>query len=452
MTAGVPPPVSPVRPLWRRASHVLLSPFRNARRRPLRALGLFGLTLLVAAAMAAGGMYGYFLYHLRAAREAIARGHTAEADRHLQSCQWVRPKHPEVLLLTARVARRSGNLEEADRLLDAFWAEYGDQDAGVTERLMLRAARGEVEAAGPPLLARIQAGGPEAEPAREALVTGYVYRFRWLEAQRLLDEWLSQDPDSTAALLLRGKLREQRLLAEEALADYRRVIELDPDHDEARLRLATMLLRRFYGEEALGHLERLRARMPNSPDITYQWAVALGLQGRNAEARAALDECLRALPYHAGALAERGRYAALAGDDRAALEDFAQALQLDPGNAIIRNQYAQALTRSGRAAEAAEQQAAIEELKADMEEINRLISGSLQAAPNDPNNHYQIAVIALRSGLVSEGLRWLQSALQVGPDHLPTHRTLSVYYQTVGNPVLASRHRAIARNLEAKKQ
>ena len=448
---GAPPGgvdlAAPPRPAFRR---LLLVPFRFARRRPRRALAILVLVMVVAAAAVAGGLELWFRHHLAEAREAVARGHNAEAARHLQACQRLRTKHPEMRLLLARVARRSGHFDEAERILDEYWAEHGDDEAVVFERLLLRAARGELEAAGPPLAARIAAGGPAADPAREALVTGYTYRFRWAEAARALDDWLALEPDSTAALLLRGKLDEQQSRLTEALASYRRVVALDPDHDEARLRLTTTLLRQFYGEEALGHLARLQQRLPNNADVAYQWAVALGLQGRTDEARAALDALLRTHPDHAGALAERGRYAALDGDDAAAADYLGRATRLDLGNLAVRHQYVQVLTRLGRAAEAAREQAAIDRLKADLEQINSLIAGPLQTTPNDPAVHHRIALIALHAGQPTEGLRWLQSTLQVDPDYLPAHQTLAGYYQATGNPVLAARHRAIASRLAGK--
>jgi tetratricopeptide (TPR) repeat protein len=350
----------------------------------------------------------------------------------------------------ARVARRSGLWDEAERILDEYWAERGDDELLVFERLLLRAARGELETASPPLSARIRAGGADATAAREALVTGLINRFRWAEAAAAINDWLAGDPDNTTALLLRGKLQEQRQLSDPALGSYRRVVELDPDHDEARVRLTTTLLQRFYGEEALGHLARLRERLPDHPDVAYQWVVALGLQGRTAEAREALEALLLTLPNHAGALAERGKYAALDGDTAAAVNYLGRAIQLDPGNLTVRYQHAQALARTGNTTEAARAEAVIDRLKGDLAEIDRLIAGPLQTTPNDPAVHHQIALIALRAGQRAEGLRWLQSALAVDPRHLPTHQLLVGYYQSDDNPVLAARHRAIAKQLASK--
>ena len=82
----------------------------------------------------------------------------------------------------------------------------------------------------------------------------------------------------------------------------------------------------------------------------------------------------------------------------------------------------------------------------DLERMNQLISG-LQSTLNDPNVHHQIAVISLRSGQPAEGVKWLQSALQVDPNHLQSHQALATYYQANGNPILAARHRAIASRL-----
>jgi tetratricopeptide (TPR) repeat protein len=441
------PAADPVRrATWRR----LLAPVRYARRRPLRALGWFSLTLVLVAGAAAGGTALWFQHHLRAAREAVDRGHNDEAARHLLACRRVLPDHPAVKLLMARVARRAGDWDEAERLLDEYWAAHGDDDRLVFERLLLRAARGDLETAGPPLAARVRAGGPDAGPAREALITGDLSRFRWAAAERALDDWDAAEPDNTTALLLRGKFLEQRQATDGPAALYRRILELDPDHDEARLRLTTVLIQRYLGEEALTHLAVLRERLPANAEVAYQWAAALGLQGRTAEARAALDECLRAHPLHAGALAERARYAALDGDYPAAVEFFARAAKLDRGNASVRRQYAQALARIGRADEAAREEAAVDALKADLERMDKLIAGPLQSTPDDPAVPHQIGAIALRAGQPAEALRWFQTALQVDPDYLPTHRALAAYYQATGNPVLAARHRAVASRLAGK--
>src|SRR5205823_3763607 len=105
-----------------------------------------------------------------------------------------------------------------------------------------------------------------------------------------------------------------------------------------------------------------------------------------------LDDLLRAHPNHAGALAERGRYATQDGDVAVAVEFLGRAVLADRGNLTARHQYALALARAGRPDEAAKQEAELKDLKADLDRMNDLISGPLQNSPDDPAVHHEIAV------------------------------------------------------------
>src|SRR5215213_5624486 len=97
----VPAPAAPSAPPADRPWHPVVAAgrvLRRLRQRPLRTLKSIVFGLVILAGLGAAGMYGWFRYHFSAARESLARGHNAEAARHLQSCRWVRPHHPEVRL------------------------------------------------------------------------------------------------------------------------------------------------------------------------------------------------------------------------------------------------------------------------------------------------------------------------------------------------------------------
>jgi tetratricopeptide (TPR) repeat protein len=428
---------------------LLLAPLVWLRSRPGRALLLLSLFAVIGLGLFLIGHFCWAEYHLAAARHAVERGHNPAALAHLQVCRRVRPDDREVLLLCARVARRSRSWTEAETLLDRYWSLYGDEPGLVLERLLLQAARGELDAAGPLLRARIEQDDPSAPLAREALLAGFLYRFRLAEAEKQIDAWLEREPDSTFALFAWAKLQEDRGQTSEALGTYRRLVELDPEHDEGRLRMTTLLIQLSQGEEALSHLNYLRRRLPESPDVWVQLAQALDLQARPDEARAALDECLRLSPNNPRALAERGRIARRDGDGDLAEEYLGRAVRIDPGNGEARHQYCLALAQNGKKAEAAKQQEVLRRVEDDIRRINDLLKGRLQETPNDPAVYHEVAMIALRAGLAKEGLRWLQSALQVDPNHIPTHRALVVFYQETGSPILAAHHRAVAQRLSA---
>ncbi len=445
-TSLVPlPPATPApAPRRRGAMRLLVAPFLFLRRHLWRALSAMALLALCGGATGLLGLFVWTEHHLRAARRAIERGHNGVAIRHLHACRWARPDHPEVLLLCARVARRSGAWTEAEAFLDRYWQLRGDDEPLVLERLLLRATGGEVEAVWLLLQARIDAGGPEAALAREALVAGLLYRFRLRDAATQIERWLEAEPDSPLALFASGKLHEQREQSSDALRTFRRLVEIDPEHDEARLRLTALLLQMSQGEEALAHLEHLRKRLPHNPNAMTQLAQALDLQGRADEARAVLDDCLARHPDHPAALAERGRLAYRDGDGQAAEEFLRRAVQLDPSDVRARNHYQLALGGNGKKAEAAKEREALRRIEADIQRIGIIARGRLQEAPNDPGVPYEVALIALRAGRPKEAHRWLQNALRIDPNHAPTHRALAAYYHETGNPILSARHRALA--------
>ena len=162
-------------------------------RHPSRAAGLGVTMVLVVLFIAVAGLWLWTGFHLAQARNDVARGHNAAAYSHLQKCAIIRPDNPEVLILSARIARRSGATDEAEALLYRYEGQHGMSEALVLERLLLRAATGEVEAVEAQLTARSASDGPDAELAFEGLVSGLITRFRWAEAYRHLAEWRARE-------------------------------------------------------------------------------------------------------------------------------------------------------------------------------------------------------------------------------------------------------------------
>jgi tetratricopeptide (TPR) repeat protein len=435
---------SPARPRSR-FIRVPLAALRFARRRPFAALTVVG---VVVALMFAGDIVLHeiaFNRNLEAARTEVERGHNAAAAARLAACRAVKPMHPEVLLLSAAVARRSGAWDDADELLAMHSREHGDNDALAFERLLLRAAQGDLDASAPRLLSIILSDPTKARSAREALIAGFLQRFRWIEAERHLADWLAVSPEDTAALLLRGKYLEQRQVIPDAINDFTRVVALDAEHDEARLRVANLLLQQRRSEELLAHAAVLNRRMPHLPEVRILWVKALALQGRTDESRAALEQCLADFPDFAPALAQRGVAALQSGDDATAERFLGRAAQLAPGDFTTRSQYAAVLTRLGKHEEAERERESLKKLEEDHDRIAKLVGGPLQSRPNDPSVPHEIATIALRSGQAAEGRRWLLVALAIDPSHGPSHQVLANFYQASGNPALAAKHRAMAR-------
>jgi tetratricopeptide (TPR) repeat protein len=419
-----------------------------AGRRPL--LGHFRRTLAVLFLLALIGLGGWMLwqgslaeYHLRAGRRAVARYHNLQAQYHLQGCLRLRPREPQALLLAARVARRVGSFDLAEQFLGKY-QDLADDDDLVLERVLLRAARGEVDEVSAFCRARIEANHLVAPLVREAMAAGLLQVYRLQEAEKVLREWQDRDPDNTQALLLDGTLRELRIDLSEALARYRRVVELDPEHDEARLRLVNMLVQQSNGQEALPHAEYLRRRLPGEPQVPLRLAQCQVLLGRQAEAEKTLDDLLHHQPHYAPALAERGKLALRTGETEKAETLLREAVARDPSGLDARYLLAQALRRNGKADQAWEELDALARLEEDANRIQKIVTEQMQQRPNDPALCHEVGVISLRAGAPPEGLRWLYKALALDPKHAPTHRALADHFQRTGNSTLAARHRRLA--------
>src|SRR5262249_16859685 len=139
-----------------------------------------------------------------------------------------------------------------------------------------------------------------------------------LAAVDCLTEWLKLQPEHVQALTWRGQALELLRRHDQALADYRKAIVVDPDAEEARLRLADLLTNFRRGKDALEHYESLQPRHPSSPKVLLGLARCRRELGQSEEAQQVLDELLAHDPEDFLALAERGRLALEAGDPTAA--------------------------------------------------------------------------------------------------------------------------------------
>jgi tetratricopeptide (TPR) repeat protein len=412
--------------------------------------------VLLAAAALTGGLHAWAGYHLRAARSCVALGHNALAHEHLRVCLWAWPRDPECLLLAARTARRLGELDRAGDYLEQYQRLRGRDDTDLfLEQVLLHVERGEMdryrdfcrslvaEAGGP---GGGSGGGPGVPPggpslALEAMTRACLRSFRYGEAREVLARWLGREPDSAQALFYRAYLHDQGQEMREAAADYRRALERDPDHEEARQRLVTVLLHLHKASEALPHVEHLRRRRPDDPPLQVLLARCRDQLGQREEAEALLDAVLARQPKHPAALVERGQLALRAGQSEAAEDWLREAVALEPGDYQAHYQLYLCLKRNGKADEAAEVDRRLGEIRADMERIQEIVGHEMQERPHAAALHYEVGLIALRAGAWEEGRRWLESALREDPRYAPAHRALAAYYQRTGDPGLAARHR-----------
>lgn len=402
---------------------------------------LLGLGLI----LVCGSLLAWYFWpdpHLAAAEEANARHDYETAYTHLQECLRRHPRDAHILFLAARTARRAGRYEQAEKHLRACQRLQGETKAIILERALMRAQRGDAEVESY-LQKQVAAGGPDVLLIWEVLIQFYLDSYQLFKARDCLDLYLERRPDDVPALLGRGYIWERLFHYPEALRDYRRAVQIEPDNERVRLRLAETLAITGPPEEAAEQFEWLRQRRPDNLSIQLGLARCRRQMGRTEEARQLLDALATEHPQHPGVLTERGRLALEAGDTQRAADWLRQAVTLAPTDREALYNLSRCLQQMGRDAEARDYQARFQRADADLKRLSQLTKEVLRQ-PHDPCLRCEAGILFLRNGEEQEGVRWLNLALREDPHFGPAHQALADYYQRSGQPELAARHRRLA--------
>lgn len=440
-------PASPSAPepspgIVRRSLRAIFAIPRYLVRHPLRSLAIGGLLSLIVVALGVVPVYLWASHELRLARAAMERYHTDDAYPHLHAALMIWPRDPETLLLAARAARRRGLFDEADRFLDRYQDVRGNDDPDlVLERVLLRLERGEVDSVSKYCQTLVERDDPAAPLILEASAKGCLRMYRPQQAQTFLKEWLKRQPDNSQALLIQGQIYELLNGQHDAIASYREALRVDPELDEARMRLCSGLMGLGLTTEAQPHLEYLHRRFPDNLMVQVLLARVYDRAGESEKAEALIEGVLARQPHFPPALVERGKYALRANRNEEAERALRQAVTLEPGDFQARHQLYLCLEKLGKSDEAQKEQERMQQIEDDLKEIQQISTVKMQQYPHDPELHYKAGMIALRAGSIGEALRWFQSALREDPHHVPTHKALAEHYQRIGDHVRAREHR-----------
>jgi tetratricopeptide (TPR) repeat protein len=423
---------------------------RPARRRWWwLALVVSGAVLLAGAAL---GCEGWASWQESSARRALAEEHFDEAQRHIDLALRLHGRRVSTNLLASRVARLRGAYADAERHLTRCEQVGGMSEPLQVEWLLLRCQRGEVDELAPGLLAAVDRHHPESVVILEALASVYMQQTRYLEALHCLDRWVELAPDSVCAHDWRGWVGNQLDQRGQAISDYERVLELQPDRSVVRLRLAEILIESSRHDEAVPHLERLRQEQPNNPDVLVDLARCWTAQSRTDEARALVDKVLASHPDHFDALLQRGKLELSASNFSEAERWLRQALERQPLDAEARySLYLSLQAQPGRQREAQEELARWKGDRMKRDRLTRLLRVELTTNPNDPALAAEAGELFLQVGEDQRGLFWLGRAVALDPRSARAYRALLAYYERTNNPARAEEQRQKLAELGAGK-
>jgi len=422
-------------------------PAARAGRRRVLLLGA-AVAALVVAAIAAIGPRLPMARHLRAAREALGRGDMLAALRSLETADRLRPGRAEVQYLLAVAKRRAGRIDESavhlQRAQDLGWPSADVQ----RQRWLATAQGGDVPAVKRELMEAIERGVPDdvAEEIYEAVAKGHMAAYRLRDAWMCLDVWLQWRPDAPHARMMRASIFEQTGDLDQAVDDYRAVLETWPEHRDAQIRLGQVLLRKRAYDEARDVFHARVDVAPEDAEALLGLAQSERWLGNDAEAKR-LAEAAMALglsPRHQGlALEELGRALLKEGKHEEAIAALTQATALAPGEGLIHHALGMALARAGRTEEALAHQERLRRIQAEYDRMTQ-ITRNLMDRPLSAELRCEAGSILTEQGLKKEGADWLLTALCCDPSHRKSHQLLAEYYAEAGNQSQAAHHRLMA--------
>lgn len=408
-----------------RAESVSNGPSRRFRFRLVRRLGFFlALVGLTAGASFVVRPHVQAWYHRREARAELQRYHTPQALRHLLVCRAIWPRDPETLLLAARATRRARIYGDSEQALRIYRQVRGRDEAYTLEQLLL-AAECRVDEAADSCRQCLEEGRFDAALLLEALTCGYLRQYQLVPARYCLERWRQIQPDNPQIFYLQGLVNLDYIHdGPGAKESYRRALEMDPDHEEARWGLAVALLAGQQFEQAAEHFKHLRQCQPDNLRVQVSLAECLEGLHQTAEAARLVDNVLTQQPDYAAALSLRGQLAFRSGQWDEAENWLRRALRRDPMDHRAQYNLVLCLEESGQHEEAQRQQRRLQQMDEDLSRFNQIVTKEIAKRPQDPALHYTLGQILLRSGQRAEGLRWLQSALHLDPHYAPARQAL----------------------------
>jgi Flp pilus assembly protein TadD len=196
----------------------------------------------------------------------------------------------------------------------------------------------------------------------------------WQDGETLFRHALAVTGSNPIAGYNLGVALDEKDRMDEAVIEYQKVLDLQPDNTLARLNLGTDLDRAGRLEEAIPEYQRVIQLEPNNPKAHNDLGIALFKLGRNDEA----------------------------------VPEFQAAVRLEPESAEAHNSLAAALFTRGDA------EGAIGEFQAAL----RLRSDYVEA-------HFNLGCILASRGQTGEAIKQLQEAIRLKPDYAEARERLA---------------------------
>jgi tetratricopeptide (TPR) repeat protein len=345
-------------------------------------------------------------YALRGAVQRLPEKRAADFDKAIE----LSPENNEYRLLRARhyYTQEAWDKSLAD-IDEALRAEPENFAAHELRALVLLAQEKPQEA--------LESFNKASELAPEE-ISPYQYRgelYRQLgdmeKAIEQLNKAIELSPENFLSLAMRAELLLRDGKPQEALEDAEAVLKIRPDFIRGHLLRAGILQELDRDDEAFAALEQLAQAAPNEPQVLLQLAVYYIEQKRVTKAIETLSRVIELDSNSAIARRLRGDMYLSAGKHAEALADFDVALEIEPEESGVLNNYAWTLATSP-----------VDELRDGKRAIEMATKACELTEYKAPHILSTLAASYAETGDFDKAIEWTQKAIEVDKaDHESAH-------------------------------
>lgn len=414
--------------------------------------------VLVIVLVALIGIESFYVYrwfrvqsYVTQARESLAKMDYDAAEKSLVLAAAFKPNDPAIMLEFAAVNRIAERAREFDSWIENAQRAGADPEAVKKQVLLMRTQEGFVKKDTEEfqqLLALGEQSDNDAAQVYYSLAKGYFASYEVRLAEDAINSWLTWQPDSVPARFLRGNIRYRYGQVEQAIADYRFVIEQVPQHAEAHFLLGLLLNESGRMEEAREHFERAVELDSDSVEFKLELAFCVKQLGDDAKARELAEQIIASkdAPRRGKAMELLAKLAIEAEDYEQARQLLENAFRIAPANAELCHMMGTVLSLLDQPEQAQRFMAEAQGFRERHERTQDLIKQLIDEPARD-DLRLEVAELMFRDGLDEAASMWLVTILRRTPDHLRSHQLLAAYYQRTGRSELAAAHRAKAEEL-----
>ncbi|QLE56662.1 tetratricopeptide repeat protein [Nostoc sp. TCL26-01] len=201
----------------------------------------------------------------------------------------------------------------------------------------------------------------------------------------------------------------------EAIAEYRKAIELDPNFALAHVNLGVALKAQGKLDEAITAYRQAIKIDPNSRNAHYNLGISLKAQGKLDEAIAAYRQAIKIDPNYVNAHHNLGITLKAQGRLDEAIAAYRQAIKIDPNFALAHNGLGDALDDQGK--------------------LDEAIAAYRQAIEIDPNYldaHYNLGISLKAQGKLDGAIAAYRQAIEIDPNYVNAHHNLGISLKAQG--------------------